>query len=116
MSEDLGMERTQTGQWRKTAELTRLKSKVGVMLSSNRKRAQMNELLDSKERYGFPLQPNSVKEPTSKRETHSTEIKTFEELKSLNRDFWKQQKKILGVISAELSSSKEDTLNKITRH
>lgn len=87
------------------------------MLSTNRKRAHINELLDNKERYGFPLQPNSVKEATSKRETHSTEMKTFEELKSLNRDFWKQQqKKILGVISAELSSSKEDTLNKITRH
>lgn len=51
----------------------------------------MNELLDRKERHGFPLQPYSVKEPTSKRETHISETKTFEELKSLNRDFWKQQ-------------------------
>lgn len=87
------MERTRKRQWGKTARVTRLKSKVKVMLTTNRKRAQMNELLDRKERHGFPLQSYSVKEPTSKRETHSSEKKkkTFEELKSLNRDFWKQQ-------------------------
>lgn len=91
MSEDLDMERTRKRQWGKTARVTRLKSKVKVMLTTNRKRAQMIELLDRKERHGFPLQPYSVKEPTSKRETHNSETKTFEELKSLNRDFWKQQ-------------------------
>lgn len=70
------MERTQKGQWGKTAKVTRLKSKVKLMLSPNMKRIQMNELLDRKERHGFPLQPNSIKEPTSKREVHSIEIKT----------------------------------------
>lgn len=62
------------------------------MLSTNSKSARENGLLDRKERYNSPLQPNSVKESSSKRETHSTEIKTLEKLKSLNRDFWKQQK------------------------